>query len=324
MKKLLSVMKKIDQENQILIKQESIAQILKQYSISDFTFKLITEGIANTSFVIESNENKYVLRVYAQNKRTNEDILFEVSFQDYLRSHDIPIPIIYSNKEDKELTVTEIDGRHWQSILMKFVDGKSINEHPSSVLILKLAQIQAKMHLLGEVFTEESNKSKKLWSDLQDSLAAKLESVPVKQEAISAFIERVKHYNYKLNPELPHGYNHLDIDFDGNVITCDDAVSAIIDFEDVEYSPMVVCLGYSLWNILDDRGIDAMHLYLREYEKIRPLNSIEREVLPHVIFFRNYVIGIVRLMLWEEDTPIEDITSLIELEKNIPTLNLIR
>ncbi len=315
-------MRKLDLENQIPIKQESIAQILERYSISDFIFKPITEGIANTSFVIESDGKKYVLRVYAQNKRTNEDVLFEVSFQDYLRSHNIPIPVIYPNKEGKELTVTEINDKNWQSILMQFAEGKSVTEHPSTTLVIELAQLQAKMHLLGATFAEESNKPKKPWNELRDSLAVKLESIPLKQEDALAFIERVKEYSYRLNPELPHGYNHLDIDFDGNVLTHENTVSAIVDFEDLEYSPMVVCLGYSLWNILDDEGIDAMHLYLREYEKIRPLVPIEREALSHVIFFRNYVIGIVRLMLWEEDTPIEDITSLIELEKNIPALNL--
>lgn len=316
-------MQKLNPDDQIQVKRESIIKILNVYNILDFTFNQINEGIANTSFIIESDGKKYVLRVYAQNKRTNEDILFEVSFQDYLRSHDIPIPVIYPNKEGEELTVTEIDGKHWQSILMQFAEGKSVTEHPSTTLIIELAQLQAKMHILGATFAEESNKPKKPWSELRDSLAVKLESIPVKQEDALDFIKRVKEYSYRLNPELPHGYNHLDIDFDGNVLTHEDTVSAIVDFEDLEYSPMVVCLGYSLWNILDDEGIDAMHLYLREYEKIRLLVPVEREALPHVIFFRNYVIGIVRLMLWEEDTPIEDIASLIELEKNIPTLSLI-
>ena len=38
-----------------------------------------------------------------------------------------------------------------------------------------------------------------------------------------------------------------------------------------------------------------MKLYLKHYEKIRPLKSSERRVLPHIILFRNYEIGALRL-----------------------------
>ncbi len=313
-------MQKLDPEKQIIISHNTIGKILDSYSISDFTFQPITEGIANTSFVIESAGKKYVLRVYAQDKRSHEDILFEVSFQDYLRLHGIPIPVIYPNKEGKELTVTEIDGKYWQSILMQFAEGKSVTEHPSTTLITELAKLQAKMHLLGLTFAGETNKPKKPWNELRDSLAVKLKNISIQNESVQAFIERVKQYSYRLNPELPHGYNHLDIDFDGNVLTHENTVSAIVDFEDLEYSPIVVCLGYSLWNILDDEGLDAMQKYLSEYEKIRPLTPLELEALPYVIFFRNYVIGIVRLLLWEKDTPIQDFENILKLEKEIPNL----
>src|SRR5262249_23716837 len=146
----------------------------------------------------------------------------------------------------------------------------------------------------------------------------KIISIPVSGQGVEELIGRIKTYRYPLNPDLPQGYNHLDIDFDGNVITRGDRVVAIVDFEDLAYSPMIVCLGYTLWNILDDEGEGAMRYYLAEYEKVRPLTEVERKALPHVIFFRNYVLAVVRLMLWDAQTPISDITDLLELEKMIP------
>jgi len=310
---------KLEPDNQIDLTKEVLATILTAYGIQNFTFEPINEGIANSSARVETESKKYVARVYSQGKNDN-DILFEINFQDYLREHGIPIPVIHKNKSDNELTVVEIEGKRWQVILMDFVEGQSVTVKPSYELIAELATLQAKMHLLGIEFAKKSSKPKKLWVDLHDSLAPKVESTIVGGKEVQDLIQRIKAYSYPLNPDLPYGYNHLDIDFDGNVLTKDSRVSGIVDFEDLQYSPIIVCLGYSLWNILDDEDIDAMRHYLKEYEKLRPLTSVEYEALPNVIFFRNYVMVIIRLLLWDENTPIEDITNLIRLEKKIPTL----
>ncbi len=311
---------KLEQDKQIAATQESIAEILKAYSISDFTFKYIDEGIVNTSLVIDSGAKKYVLRIFAQEGKSNEDIAFELQFQDYLRAQLMPIRVVNTNTEGSELTVTQIGDKQWQTILMDFVEGSSVTENPSRELISELATLQAKMHLLGIQFVEMANRSDILWKDLHDSHAVRIKSVPENRKDILDFVERIKAYSYSLDVDLPYGYNHLDIDFDGNVLTKDNHVSGIIDFEDLEYSPSVACLGFSLWNLLDDEGVEAMFYYLSEYEKIRPLVPVERDVLPHVLFFRNYVIGVIRLLSWNEDTPIEDIEDILKHEKEIPDL----
>jgi Ser/Thr protein kinase RdoA (MazF antagonist) len=310
---------KLAPDKQINLTKEALNTILSAYGIQNFTFAPINEGIANSSARIESEGKKYVARVYAQGKN-DDDILFEINFQDYLREHGIPIPVIHKNKNGNELTVAEIDGKRWQIILMDFVDGQSVTVKPSYELISELATLQAKMHLLGIDFVNNADKPKKLWADLHDGLASKVENTTVGGKEVQDLIQRIKDYSYPLNPDLPYGYNHLDIDFDGNVLTKNNRVSGIVDFEDLQYSPTIVCLGYSLWNVLDDDGIDAMRHYLKEYEKIRPLTSAEHQALPNVIFFRNYVMVIIRLLLWDENTPIEDIKNLIQLEKEIPTL----
>jgi Ser/Thr protein kinase RdoA (MazF antagonist) len=310
---------KLEPDNQIHLSQEVLGIILDAYGIADFTFEPINEGIANSSARIESDGMRYVARIYAQGKK-DDDILFEISFQDYLREHGIPVPVIHPNKEGNELTTTEVGGKHWQVILMDFVEGQSVTVKPSYELISELATLQAKMHLLGIEFEKTTDRPKKLWADLHDDLASKVENTTVGGQEVQELIERIKAYKYPLSPALPYGYNHLDIDFDGNVLTKGNHVSGIVDFDDLQYSPLIVCLGYSLWNMLDDEGIEATKHYLKEYEKVRPLTPLEYEALPNVVFFRNYVMVIIRLLLWDEATPIEDVTNLLKLEKEIPTL----
>jgi len=311
---------KMHSDNQINITDNTVALILKSYGISNFSFKPINQGIENTSLFVESEDKRYVLRVYRQKRKTNEDISFEIQFQDYLRENGIPIPLMFPNLQSKELSVVNIDGKDWQIILMQFIEGESVNLNPSDELIIELAHIQARMHLLGIEFANKSDKSKSLIDNLNGSIANKIENLPVQNEDVVEFVERVKSYKYELNKELPYGYNHSDLDFDGNVIIRDNKVAGIIDFDDLRYSPSVMCLGFSLWNVLDDSGIEAFRLYLKGYESIRPLNNLEKETLSHIIFFRNYQIGIIRLLLWGKDTPMEDITDIIQLEKDIPLI----
>jgi len=312
-------MAKLHPDNQITFTQELLARILDAYSITIFSFEPINEGISNSSARIQTHDKKLVLRVYAQGKE-DKDISFEINFQDYLRAHDIPIPAIHKNNNGSGLTSVEIDGKRWQAILMDLVEGQSITTNPPYELIGELATTQAKMHLLGMEFATTLDTPKKLWTDLRDGHASKVENTTVGGQEIRSLIERIKNYSYPLNPELPYGYNHLDLDFDGNVLTKENRISGIVDFEDLQYSPVIVCLGFTLWNILDDVGIAAMKHYLREYENIRPLTPLEYETLPNIVFFRNYVMVVIRLLLWDKDTPIEDITDLLSLEKDIPFL----
>lgn len=53
---------KLEPHNQIHLNKEVLDTILDAYSIKDFTFEPIKEGIANSSAFIQSNNKKYVVR----------------------------------------------------------------------------------------------------------------------------------------------------------------------------------------------------------------------------------------------------------------------
>ncbi|MBP9711650.1 MAG: phosphotransferase [Candidatus Pacebacteria bacterium] len=312
-------MVKLKPENQIVINNEIMDTICKSYGILHFDFETINQGIENSSFRIFLADKKYVLRVYAQGKN-DSDILLEINFQDYLRHHNIPIPIIHPNTKGEKLNIVEISGKRWQTILMDLVEGQSRTTKPSKELIVNLATLQAKMHLLGIEFSKITDGPKKSWVALRDTLASKIDRSEIGGQEVQNLIERIKKYNYFLSSDLPHGYNHLDIDLDGNVITNNDKIAGIIDFDDLKYSPLIVCLGYSIWNILDDEGIASAKIYLKAYVDIRPITPLEYLTLSNVVLFRNYVIAIIRLLHWNSNTSIDRITSLINLEKEIPVL----
>lgn len=312
-------MRKLEPHRQIQVTTESLVPILQKYEIDDFTFMPINGGIENTSVRIETTDRTYVLRIYSRQRKSDEDIALEIEFQDFLRNRGIPIPEIVHTADGMAFTVVQEDRSRWQAVLMELVDGQSVTTRASGNLLSDLAALQARMHLFGVEFAAGSSRPKRAWTDLRDSLADRIDTSTIVDQPTLDLLDRIKKYTFPLPPDLPYGYNHLDIDLDGNVITRGDKVAAIVDFDDVQYSPVVVCLGYTLWCLLDDEGEAAMWSYLQAYENIRPLTDREREVLPHVVIFRNYVLAAMRLLL-KRDTM--DIQKSLRLERDIPSIFL--
>lgn len=326
---------KLNPEKQLALTKDALEAILREYGIADFTFSPITSGVQNSSALVVSGGKQHVLRVYVQERKNDEDVKREIRFQDFLRDNGIPIPKIYRNKSEQELTILDIAGKKWQIILMEFMEGQSVTEHPGRELIAELASMQARMHLLGIKFngellrtehageTEESfgEMINRWYKDLHDNYAVRIVTLPIPGEEIAQFVERVKAYRYRLDPRLPHGYNHLDLDFHGNVLVSHSKITGVIDFDDLAYSPMIVCLGYTVWSMLANEGIECARTYVNEYEKVRPLSDLEREAMPHVVMFRNYMLGALRLYLWDETSHAANVMKNLELEKEIPKIN---
>lgn len=279
--------------NKFVPTKEALALILANYEINVFDFTLITVGIANTTIIVYTKRKKYILRVYAQQRKKDIEILFELDLQSYLRANGVPIPQVYLNRSGKYITKLKTGNLLWQSLLMDFVEGTSNTSHTPE-LIKQLAEIQARMHILGERFKSKIKRKEKSWKELKDYYAIYVKDFPKCSVQEKEFIIRAKNFKYDVSFRLPFGYNHLDLDLDGNVIVKNNLIRGIVDFDDLSYSPIIVCFGYSLWNVLHDEGVSGMREYKKRYEATRPLKEAENRALPYVILFRNYEIGALR------------------------------
>lgn len=288
--------RKFDPQNKFESSFKNVAKILSRYGIKEFSYKVFLDGIANVTLYVSTAERRYVLRVYTQQRKKDSDIHFELCFQKYLREAGIPIPVFYNNLSNEELTVVEIRGRRWQAVLMEFIEGHSKTQEHTPELISELATFQARMHVLGTQFKVSAPRPYSKWNVLVDVYAKDFTDTSSYSEKIQKFINRTKRFSCPLDLTLPYGYNHLDLDLDGNVIVKENKINGIVDFDDLAYSPIAVCLGYSLWNVLHDGNIEKMMSYLECYRKIRPLIQKELDIIPHIVLYRNHKIGMVRLM----------------------------
>src|SRR3989338_2105781 len=181
-------MQKLYPDKQYPVSKESLTPILSKYSIRDFTFEALHGGIANTTVRIEHEGKRFVLRVYRQERKSDEVIALEIEFQDFLRHHCVPIPRIVKNAGGSELTIHESAGIRWQCILMEFIEG-TIRTPYTPELVTELSDIQAHMHLLGIEFAKKKGGGKP-WKDLH--LGHAPTAAHSSDPSVRCFIERMR------------------------------------------------------------------------------------------------------------------------------------
>lgn len=309
-------MSRIDEKNQFTTTKGAVGTILGSYGISSFTYKELKNGIENTTLLIKSLSKDFALRIYRRNKKSDSDIRLEIHFQKFLHARDFPLPEIIQNKKGDLLTVLEIEGIAWQAVLMEYMGETDFTTYTDN-LLQDLATTQAKMHVAGIEFAK-TIPNHKVYTELKETM---MDNHPISglDKDQGEFIERAKKFYLPFNTKLPFGYNHLDFDTHGNVLVKNNKVLAILDFDDLFYSPAVLCLGYTLWHILfETNEIDKVKKYLTEYQKIRILTSEELEILPKIVLFRNYVIGAIELGVRQST---QEIQHIMNLESIINQLN---
>jgi Ser/Thr protein kinase RdoA (MazF antagonist) len=315
-------MNKLSPENLFVPSQKNVSAILTRYNLSLTRFEQATSGIENLTLIVWSQRKRYVLRVYPQNKKSDAAILLELDFMSHLRKQGLPVPAIISSSNKQLLVLCEFGNKQWQSVLMEYAQGTHPEVYTPAVLD-DMATLQARMHHIGIQYAETQNipcgrnvlrlRETYVTDDLIKNSAG--------DDYFQDFLDRVNAFVVELNDSLPTGMGHFDYDID-NVLTKDGHVTAILDFGDMECMPLVVCLGYTLWDVLFEQGgsLESVARYLRKYQGVRQLNQSEKDILLQTILFRHYLITTVRIHFGSFDH--DDFDKAIQQEQYLKNLQL--
>ncbi len=305
-------MPKLNPEAQIKLNTSTLSHILKNYGLELRSFKIAQGGIENTTALISTNKGSFALRVYRKNKKKVAWIEQELDFMNFLRDNGLPIPQLSKNSKNSFITTFAAQGAIWKCILMEQMPGIHARTYSRS-LIIDLAKHQAKMHTLGVQYAKKHRPMTTLDVLIEGYFIKKIQLKKLKQRSTVDFLHRAQKFLVKLDPRLPRGFNHLDYD-KTNTLAKNDKLSGILDFDDLAYSPMVVCLGYTLWDIITDSpNLNRLRLYLKTYSKIRKLKRIEVTYLRDILLFRNYAIGSMDVLLQGQNS--KNIKGLVSLEQ---------
>jgi len=304
---------KLQHQTQFVPTRENVASLLSEYGLPLASYKLADSGIENCTIIVKAISGKYVLRIYRQYKKSDEDIQDELNFVVYLGKNGIPVATPIANLKSNFISYFEQNGYVWQAILMPYIQGTHPDQYTNE-LQANLATLQAKMHNLATLY-EPGKASKPELVKLQETqfinMIQNREALDSQQKA---FVKRAENYVVDLDNSLPRGLCHLDFD-NGNILSVSNTVTAVLDFDDFMEAPYVMCLAYTLWDIAFDLGLDAMTTYVDAYNKGRPLTKREESFIKPIMLFRHYSIGCLDIATDQMSHP--SFTKYLELEEKL-------
>lgn len=309
-------MPKLHPTKHLKITSSTLKKILKYYALTLISFKIFPTGIENSSVLVLTTHGKFVLRVYRKDNKSLTKIYQELEFMIFLRGQGLPVPALQKNRVGELVTVYKDSKASWRCIVMEYKQGI----HPRSfspTLIEELATTQARMHVLGQKFARTQKQNIPTHTLLQEKefMPRVLKMPEIRKPEVKALLERVKKCTVALPVTLPQGYNHLDV-MHHNILTQKGKLTAVLDFDDLCYSPRVLCLGITLFDVLAiTRSVESMFEYLSAYSRTVKLTRQELKLLKDIILFRNYVMGMLEAFFYGEAG--NDIKTCLKLEKVI-------
>ena len=297
-------MNMIDEELLLPPRHGTFQKILDAYGLKLRSFTIPPKGTKNTTAIIQTNKGPFVLRVYTRQGRSDNRIKRELDFISYLRRNGIPTPRILPDLKGISINKYKEKKIVWRCILMEFLPGQHPKRYTKNRLRL-LAETHARIHLLGARYAKIHPYRGPRITILRDSFfSPRLNLKSVKNKKIKNFLERGRQFSVSLHARLPEGFTQLDY-ARGNILLKKGKLTGILDFDDLTYAPLIICLGYTVWNALyasDD--VKKARSYLAHYSKVRRPTLKELLLLRDIMLLRNYAIGAMEVLMRGENKPL--------------------
>ncbi|MNI15793.1 Homoserine kinase [compost metagenome] len=249
---------------------ETEQQLRKEYGISQYAaLTLIRGGTANLNYLVQSSEDKFILRI--RNKKYSADpwITYEEEYLNYLKEQGIPVPTILANKKGELHTV--IEDQVYQ--LTSFMEGSACNSGDRKQ-IAGSGRFLAKLHNTLADFVPTADKRLPRYDDpsvMLTQLEAYMEKN--KQQSHNAEWEQLIWIKSQLNEIVQHipdsYYNALSkvvIHGDyhpANVAYREAEICALFDFDWISLQPRVrdVVDGIIYFAGVRQGGIDGNDIF---------------------------------------------------------------
>ncbi|MBZ0274132.1 phosphotransferase [bacterium] len=268
------------------IDESTVGLILKRYGLRlRDRPRLLTGGLENTNFVVDTNAGLFVLRRYDDAPRGRA--ARELPFLSYLAERNFPTPE----------PIHTIDGRrhtthHGRPIaLLRFVPG-DVPPRMTMNVASEIGVALARLHIVGAAYPEKLPGLERLGTIANAARARRAYPGRDRFRRIAKnFLETDGAILRRALPRLPGGPIHHDL-HRLNVIFRGDRLAAVLDFVSLHRAPYIIDLARSLHyfagenkaHVLPPRVARAM---IDGYVSRRPLSGDETAILPAAFQFVN-------------------------------------
>lgn len=263
------------------IGERALRDFLALYDLGGLhAFKGIAAGVENSNYLLETDKGRFILTLYEKRVR-EEDLPFFLGLMRHLAAKGLPCPTPVADKGG--ITCQNLAGR--PAAIITYLDGYEIDEiAPHNCHAV--GEALARLHIAGQDFPQSrpNDLSIEGWRHLAKQC---------EHGIASAFPELPSLISHSLNnitahwpQDLPQGIIHADL-FPDNVFFLEDRLVGLIDF----YFACTDALAYDIAVCANAWCFDQNHEFtparydalLQGYEKIRPLEDVEKRALPWLL-----------------------------------------
>jgi homoserine kinase type II len=253
----------------------------------------MSQGKENSSAFVEGGFGKIIIRIWGETHaymgaRQIGDIRNELAFMNVCKQQNIPVPKLYSSKNN-----TLYETQQGQTFaVMSYIEGASPHSFTLD-MVRQVAKTMATMHLIGKDFSFPESRSwpgttiemtndriEQFQSSVKDS---DIKSYLLLQQTIDTFETRLAHTNLS---SIPQGVIHGDIMHE-NMKFDHGTLSGIFDFDDCRKSYFIEDITKTFLFDFESAkeslfGRDGLNVqyFLDEYQSVRKLSDSEKRALP--------------------------------------------
>lgn len=271
----------------ILSPEHLINFISDAYQLEDILKCSVLKTGINHNYLVETEEDKYVFRIYFHNWRTTSEILEELKLLNYLKnSISVSYPIKGLNGEYLQY-LKAIEGDRI-AVLFSYAEGAFIR-NPSADLCYELGKTIANMHVKTENY--HTNRTHYNANTLVDWATLKVKShfLEVATEELQYFERANKKIRLTFSKvdvnKLRKGTIHLDLWYQNMKVKKDNEFT-FFDFDNCGNGWLLLDIAYSIMllfkNEPDKIEFEAKQTsFYKGYESIIKISDEEKELIPY-------------------------------------------
>lgn len=289
-------------------------EALKQYNLDVQKVGFFTEE-TNIFFLVETNDEKYVLKISQEESSTYEDNLVEVLYLKNVEKNGIiKVPKIINNLKEEPITRLKTDDFDIEKrvIVYEFMEGKEFDGNETPQLFYQLGQKMAYLHQIGKEIILPKDLTAKRWNQVfyfrDEEVVYQLpkyqgvideKDVNLLDEIIPLF-DGILETFYDAETYMIHGdLNPWNILLHHNELR-------FIDFEDGIIGNVIHDLAITLFYYKHDKNVNYKEVksqIFKGYESIAPLPEITEFQLDFLMMARS--VNFINYVLLIDDDPKE-------------------
>ena len=255
------------------LSEKDIVKIISKYDVGELKlFSGIKEGIENTNYLIQTQQDSFVLTIFE--KRLKKSKLPHIlKLMKRLKNNGVKCPIPVADKKEKLINSI----RNKQFSLFSFIDGKSRKKW-TDYDCYQVGAVLGNLHQVGKNFLPhiENDFSIDTWKNLFQKCCKRGEIFENKTK-----VDITNEIQFILNnwpQNLPMGIIHADL-FPDNIFFCEDKICGVIDFYFSCYDFLMYDLAITVnaWCFKKGNFMERNLKQLIEgYESIRKISTNEK------------------------------------------------